>query len=371
MDNRLTSTQKWQLAVRLLVLFSPLLLYVNLPEKARNPGSLLHIVPFFLLFSLINLGMYYLWISATDWCQRQLSSRFSSDFLMQFTWRSMLVTFLISFSLALLFTKILPVILIGAFKVLKSLWPWLLPSKKGDSPFPPAVLAYIERVNNVFSIVIVLTAFYLTISERAFRQLKDVQLKAERLEKEALLSQFGALKSQLSPHFLFNSLSILTSLIHEDVDLSEQFIKRLSRAYRYILEQRDQELVSLATELDFIRSYTFLLKIRFENKFEVMIDVPQTTQQQYRIAPLTLQLLVENAVKHNRMSNQEPLTVRIYTEQDWLLVDNPLQARDYPEPSTGVGLSNIVNRYALLTDQPVWFGEQQGSFVVKIPLLNE
>ncbi|WP_020596262.1 sensor histidine kinase [Spirosoma panaciterrae] len=369
MDNRLTSTQKWQLAIRLLVLFSPLLLYVNLPESARNTTVLIHSIPFFILISIINLGLYYLWISATDWCQRQLSNRFSSDILMQFNWRSILLTFLISFSLALLFTKVLPVLLFGAIHVVKQIWPSLLPSR-GPSPFPPMMMAYIGRANNVFSIVIMLTAFYLTISERSYRQLKDVQLKAEKLEKEALLSQFGALKSQLSPHFLFNSLSILTSLIHEDVDLSEQFIKRLSKAYRYILEQRDQDLVPLSTELDFIQAYTFLLKIRFENKFDVLIDVPQAAQLQYRIAPLTLQLLVENAVKHNRMSQREKLKVRIYVEQDWLLVENPIQARDQPEPSTGIGLSNITNRYSLLTDRPVWCGEEQGQFVVKIPLLT-
>lgn len=368
MDNRLTSTQKWQLAIRLLVLFSPLLLYVNLPEQARNTATLVHIIPVFIGFSLVNLLMYYFWISATDWCQRQLSNRFSSDFLMQFTWRSILVTFLISLTLAILFNKVLPLVLLGLVKLVKQIWPQLIP-QRGPSPFPPAVLAYIERANNVFSIVIVLTAFYLTIGERSFRQLKDVQLKAERLEKEALLSQFEALKSQLSPHFLFNSLSILTSLIHEDVELSEQFIKRLSKAYRYILEQRDQDLVPLITELDFIQSYTFLLKIRFENKFDVLIDVPPAIQTSYRIAPLTLQLLIENAVKHNRMSLQEKLRVHVYVNEDWLLVENPIQARDQPEPSTGVGLANIVNRYSLLTDRPVEFGEKEDLFVVKIPLI--
>jgi len=369
MDNRLTSTQKWQLAIRLLVLFSPLLLYVNLPEQARNTATLVHIIPVFIGFSLINLLMYYFWISATDWCQRQLSNRFSSDFLMQFTWRSILVTFLISLSLAILFNKVLPLVLLGLVNLVKQIWPQLIP-RQGPSPFPPAVLAYIERANNVFSIVIMLTAFYLTIGERSFRQLKDVQLKAERLEKEALLSQFEALKSQLSPHFLFNSLSILTSLIHEDVDLSELFIKRLSKAYRYILEQRDQDLVPLITELDFIQSYTFLLKIRFENKFDVIIDVPPSIQNSYRIAPLTLQLLIENAVKHNRMSLQEKLRVRVYTSEDWLIVENPIQARDQPEPSTGVGLANITNRYSLLTDRSVEFGEKEGLFVVKIPLIT-
>lgn len=236
-------------------------------------------------------------------------------------------------------------------------------------PLPPDVFAYLQRVNNVFNLVIILSAFYLTIISRSYQQLKNVQFRAERLEKAAAVSQFEALKSQLSPHFLFNSLSILTSLIHEDVDLSEQFIKQLAKAYRYLLEQRDQDMVPLKTELDFIQAYTFLLQIRFENKFEVFIDVPQSVQNQYRIAPLSLQLVVENAVKHNRMSISERLQVRIYTDEKFLIIENPLQPRDQPEPSTGVGLTNITNRYALLTERPVWYGEQDGLFVVKIPLI--
>jgi hypothetical protein len=369
MHSRLTSAQKWQIALYLLGLFSPLLFYANLPDAARNWSSVLRILPFGAVFCLINLGMYYVGITATDWCQRQLFRLFGKDFLMEFSGKSFLVTFFISLVLSVLFTQILHLILGGIAFVVLHIWPSLA-SKPHASPFTPEVFAYIQRANNVMSVVIMLSAFYLTINVRAFQLLKDVQLKAERLEKEALLSQFEALKNQLSPHFLFNSLSILTSLIHEDVDLSEQFIKRLSKAYRYILEQRNQDVVQLKTELDFIKSYTFLLQIRFENKFEVLIDVPQESQLQCQIAPLTLQLLVENAVKHNRMSSQEPLQVRIYTQDNWLLVENPVQIRDQPEPSTGVGLQNITNRYSLLTDRVVTYGEDAGLFIVKIPLLK-
>ncbi len=115
----------------------------------------------------------------------------------------------------------------------------------------------------------------------------------------------------------------------------------------------------------------FLLKIRFENKFEVHIDLPESILDKYKIAPLTLQLLIENAVKHNRMSVSEPLTVMINVEKEQMLVvRNKLQPRSTPSMSTGVGLQNIMNRYALLTSQPVWAGETDDQFVVKIPLLN-
>ena len=370
MAEQLTFTKKWQLAVRLFLLYSPLLFYVNVSETAWQSKSIIPVVPFFLGYSVVVLGMYFIWLNATDWIQRQLFTWFGEDFLHEFSWKAILVTIGVSLGLAVLFMVAFGKILGLSFSLVFYLWPALQP-KNPALPFAPEVLAYVQRANIGFSVAIMLSAFDLTINARAFQQLKDVQLRAERLQKEAVQSQFDALKNQLSPHFLFNSLSILTSLIHEDVALSEQFIKQLSKAYRYLLEQRDQNTVLLKTELDFIEAYTFLLRIRFENKFEVVIDVPQAVQNQYQIAPFSLQLAVENAVKHNRMSIREPLQVHIYVKEEFLIVENPLQARDQPEPSTGVGLTNITNRYTLLTHRPVWYGEQHGLFVVKIPLLME
>ncbi|MBV6441070.1 MAG: Photosystem I assembly protein Ycf3 [Saprospiraceae bacterium] len=204
-----------------------------------------------------------------------------------------------------------------------------------------------------------------------FRKYSEMfQHKAENLEKQQLLNEIALLKTQVNPHFLFNSLSILSSLVRVNPDLSEQFIDQLSRSYRYILEQKEQSLVSLRTELEFIQSYAFLLKIRFEKKFDLRFNLPDDTLDQYKIAPLTLQLLVENAVKHNRMSLREPLVVEVFMGSDQtLIVKNRLQLRPTPAGSTGLGLQNIINRYALLTDRPVWAGEQDGAFVVKLPLL--
>lgn len=368
MTEKLTSRQKWQLAFQLLLLYSPLILYINLPESARNPAKLLEMMPFILGFFLIALSLYFIWITATDWIQRQLFRRFGDDFLLDLNWIALIVTMIISLVLALLYTEVFHLILSGVFKLLFQ-DKIANQSSKQQLPFSPEVFIYLQRVNNVFNLVIVLSAFYLTIISRSYQQLKNVQLRAERSEKEAALSQVEALKSQLSPHFLFNSLSILTSMVHEDADLSEQYIKQLAKVYRYILEQRDQELVSLKTELEFIRSYTFLLQIRFENKFQVLIDVADTKQLHCQIAPLSLQLLVENSVKHNRMSVSEPLTVRIYDDDEQLLVENPWQPRDQPELSTGVGLKNIINRYALLTNRRIEYGRKEDLFVVKIPLL--
>ncbi|HRI62343.1 MAG TPA: histidine kinase, partial [Saprospiraceae bacterium] len=194
--------------------------------------------------------------------------------------------------------------------------------------------------------------------------------RSEALGKQQLLNEIDLLKTQVNPHFLFNSLSILSSLVHVNPDLSERFIEQLARSYRYILEQKDQPLVTLRTELDFIRSYAFLLQIRFENKFDLRLDIAEPDLDRYKIAPLTLQLLIENAVKHNRMSVKEPLIVEVCLENEQtLVVKNRLQPRTTPPASTGLGLQNIINRYALLTDRPVLAGEREEEFVVKVPML--
>ncbi len=197
-----------------------------------------------------------------------------------------------------------------------------------------------------------------------------LQNQALQLEKQQLISEIDLLRTQVNPHFLFNSLSILSSLVHVNADLSEQFIQQLSRLYRYILEQKDRQLVSLRTELDFLQSYVFLLKIRFEEKFELHVHLEDADLKRYKIVPLTLQLLVENAVKHNRMSAKHPLVVEISKEQDYLLVKNRLQLRLQREPSTGTGLHSIINRYRLLSEMTVTAGEEGKGFVVKVPLLD-
>lgn len=203
------------------------------------------------------------------------------------------------------------------------------------------------------------------------RRSQQFQARSVELEKQHLLNEIALLRTQVNPHFLFNSLSILSSLVHVDANLSEQFIEQLSRSYRYILEQKEQSLVTLRTELEFIKSYAFLLKIRFENKFDLHVTLPEELLDCHKIAPLTLQLLIENAVKHNRMSLKEPLVVTVSVEdKQTLVVKNRLQPRTSSVISTGVGLQNIINRYALLTDRPVWAGETEEQFVVKVPLLG-
>jgi tetratricopeptide (TPR) repeat protein len=220
------------------------------------------------------------------------------------------------------------------------------------------------------AVLLVITLLLLSRMLFFQRNTERLKRKTQELEKQQLVNEISLLKTQVNPHFLFNSLSILSSLVHIDPDLSEKFIDQLSKSYRYILEQKEEALVTLRTELNFIESYAFLLKIRFEKKFNLDIQIPDAVLDKYKIAPLTLQLLIENAVKHNRMSVTEPLIVTVsMDEENMMVVKNKLQPRAMEYKSTGVGLQNIKDRYALLTNRRVWTGEAEGMFVVKVPLL--
>ncbi|MEQ8924264.1 MAG: PAS domain S-box protein [Fulvivirga sp.] len=192
----------------------------------------------------------------------------------------------------------------------------------------------------------------------------------EKIEKGVAQAQFESLKNQVNPHFLFNSLNVLTSLVHIDPNLSERFINELAKSYRYLLEQKDNELVDLKTEIDFVKAFTFLLKIRFEDKLQLKIDLKKA-HLSYQIAPLTLQLLIENAVKHNSFSQDEPLKIGIHVEdENVLVVENNLQMRIQSMPSTRVGQSNIINRYKLITDRLPEFSIEKNKYVARIPLLK-
>jgi len=374
---RLTSWQKWQLALSVFVVYFPIRIYVNVGTFSW--ALIVHSIPFWLLETLLSVLFFYAWITVAEWLQKLFFNRFGEGFLIEFKIPAQLATLAIASALAVVFN-------IGFFFIWRSLDATLenrfgVYREQEARLARPALAASLEerrkrgdqrrRTNNGLTVMAMLSAFYLAANRRAYRRLEDVQLRAERLEKENVQAQFAALKSQVNPHFLFNSLSILSSLVHADAELSEKFIDQLSRAYRYILEQKDNERVLLKTELEFIQAYRFLLNIRFENKFDVVVNVPEADQNRYSIAPLTLQLLVENAVKHNRMSVKEPLRVNISIDNNTLQVSNNRQLRPQSEASTGVGLQNIINRYALLTERPVWIGENEGNFVVKIPLLGE
>ena len=364
---RLTLRQSGALAISLALIFDPIIVYVNAP--ARSVAFLLSAWQFLAVEFLFTFLIFFAWIVFSEWILDVLARRFGEDFLTGFTLSGQFLLLTLAIGAALSFNAAKSEILF------KHIGPMLWPrtdrhaNKPRPRPEHDGRWDYFERSNNGLTTVMMLAIFYVSANRRANRRLNDIQVQKASLEKEAVLAQFTALKNQVSPHFLFNSLSILASLVHVNPDLSEKFIDQLSRAYRYILDQKDNDRVSLKTELTFIKSYIFLLKIRFEDSFDVRIELPDGFGDQYSIAPLTLQLLVENAVKHNRMTPKDPLLVTITTEDGYLIIRNRMQPREQLETSTGVGLQNIINRYRLLTDQPVRVSEQEGAFVVNIPLL--
>jgi sensor histidine kinase YesM len=197
---------------------------------------------------------------------------------------------------------------------------------------------------------------------------RKLELDAIKLRNENLTSQFESLKSQMDPHFLFNSLNVLTNLVYENADQSARFIKQLSEVYRYVLEVRNKELVPLDMELKFVESYLFLQQIRFGHKLQVVNELGAT---QGFIPPLALQMLVENAIKHNVIAEAHPLTIKLYATAASLVVENNLQKKMILEDSTGIGLQNISKRYQLLTGCDIQVNDADGRFQVSLPLLRE
>ena len=181
-------------------------------------------------------------------------------------------------------------------------------------------------------------------------------------------AKFESLKNQLDPHFLFNSLNVLTSLIGENPNQAEKFTTKLSKVYRYVLEQRNKDLVPISEELRFARTYMELLEMRFEDAVKFNIPV-SSSNNELKIVPLSLQLLLENAVKHNVVSSSKPLTISIYEENGHLIIENNINPKDAIGKSTKVGLQNIADRYGLITDTPVKIENNNKTFKVSLPLL--
>lgn len=189
------------------------------------------------------------------------------------------------------------------------------------------------------------------------------------LQEENIVSQFETLKSQVNPHFLFNSLNVLTSLIYIDQDKAAKFVVQLSRVYRYALENRERDLVELQEEMPFVESYIFLLKTRFENNLIVEMEIGKGEGHK-KIAPMVIQMLLENAIKHNVISRSKPLTIRLETADGAISVANNLQLKSSTEVSSRIGLENIRKRYEYLTRKKISVSDDNGFFRVEIPLLD-
>jgi hypothetical protein len=191
----------------------------------------------------------------------------------------------------------------------------------------------------------------------------------QKLIAKSANAQFESLKNQLDPHFLFNSLNVLSSLIDENPKQAQKFTASMSKIYRYVLEQKDKELVTVEDELEFAKTYCDLLKTRFEDSVDFVFDVKKEDYRRF-VVPLALQLLLENCIKHNFATSSKPLMIKIFSENDTLCIENNLQIREQIKESSGIGLSNIVQRYSLLTKRNVFIEKSEDYFKVKLPVLS-
>lgn len=217
---------------------------------------------------------------------------------------------------------------------------------------------------------VILNVFLTFFNEGLYRfeKFKATATETEQLKKEYLHSQLLGLKSQMNPHFLFNGLNTLSSLIHEDAERAEEFLDQMSKVYRYLLRNNEEQLVSVATELNFIRSYYFLLKARHAEGLHLTIDVETSVLNQH-IPPLTLQMIMENSIHSNAISRAHPLAIHITTENGWIQITNSVQPRIAAREEQAEVIDNIRNKFRLLCQQEIEVTVTEKFRRISLPLI--
>jgi hypothetical protein len=231
-------------------------------------------------------------------------------------------------------------------------------------------LANEKPANYLVSIIITIVV---TLGIHAFYFYKAYQegrIKEQKIIAGTASAKFESLKNQIDPHFLFNSLNVLSSLIEENPENAQKFTTSLSKIYRYVLEQKDKELVTVAEELAFAKTYMNLLKMRFEDSISYEIPT-EFNDDEAKVVPLSLQLLLENTIKHNVVSEKKPLHIKISIKDNELIVENNKQKKEVLQDRKGVGLQNIVNRYAILSKRNVIVEDTDDFFRIKLPILTK
>ncbi|MFT4759004.1 MAG: two-component system LytT family sensor kinase [Paraglaciecola sp.] len=201
-----------------------------------------------------------------------------------------------------------------------------------------------------------------------YYQLKLSIQEKEEVRRAQLRSELEGLRNQVNPHFLFNSLNTLMNIVAEDQNLAISFLKRLSKVYRYVLDNRREQLIPLSTEMEFMESYIFLQKERFQSNLNIEMNVP-SAYLNHQIIPLAMQILFENAIKHNIVSSKKPLTIRVFVVDEKLVIENNLQRKNTVMPGTQVGLENVKTRYRIFTEREVEILETELAFRVALPLI--
>jgi hypothetical protein len=226
-------------------------------------------------------------------------------------------------------------------------------------------------VLNLYGMLFIIPVFSLNFGLFFMARWKEAFIQSEMYREENLRTRFESLKTHIDPHFLFNNLNVLSSLIDKAPQEAHQFLDKFADVYRYVLQHRDEELVDLETELAFIQSYSFLFQQRLNKQLRIEIDVPSDKKPHY-IPPLSVQMLVENAIKHNKATESKPLSIDIFLENEsWLAVRNTFQPK-HQEPSDlpKVGLDNIRKRFGYFSEHLVIVTQDAHYFTVKLPLLE-
>ncbi len=259
------------------------------------------------------------------------------------------------FLISLLYTVFLLYILMFTIHILKSGKYELLNPKMREVLIP--------------AIFVTIAVIAMDIGYQFFKAWKQSLMEVEKYKTESANAQLQNLKNQLNPHFLFNNLSVLTSLVYKNQDKAVEFINELSKVYRYVLENKSAELVRLEEELAFLDHYIYLLKIRFEDGISFVMDIDKNAASRF-LPPMCLQMLVENTIQHNETSQAKPLKVSIYTENNHLIVENAIQSRSDKTESSKTGLTNIQTRYAFFTEDKIAVIQTGKTFKVVLPLME-
>jgi len=225
-------------------------------------------------------------------------------------------------------------------------------------------------MNSIWAALFSMLISLIIMGQEVLKRLRNAMIENEQMKQEMIRSQFETLKNQVNPHFLFNSLNTLTAIIPEKPEVAVDFVQQLSKVFRYSLQYSGENTIDIGQELKIVEAYLFVNKQRYDGKLISEINVSDETKQK-KIITQALLMLVENAIKHNEISNIKPLTIVITEEGNNLAVKNSLQRKAIPEPSTGMGINNIVKRYELVSDIPVMIKEENNWFIVKLPLLEK
>ena len=219
------------------------------------------------------------------------------------------------------------------------------------------------------AIVIFLTLMYEALFLSKEREL-DTKI-VDQLDRERMNAELNSLKGELDPHFVFNSLSTLSHLISVDTDKAQLFTQKLAQVYKYLLINKDQELISLNDEIKFIGDYCFLLNIRYDGGLNLSFNMDKHYVEKIMVIPCSLQLLIENAIKHNQFNDENPLRINVSLNGEYLKVENNIHAKQYASESTRIGLANLSNRYRLVFSKDIIINKEEDKFIVKLPLIKQ